>query len=100
MMLITLNLADENSLYSGLDFALTCLAFEQVVELVILDSANPHDISKLSCKFQTLYETGLTTIYHLNSENITRVSTKLKYQTLSSTGYTKMANQHDTIVSF
>lgn len=102
-MMLTLNPRDENSLLTGLDFALTNLAFEQSLKVVFICSGSQQNINlapEVAHKLKTLHEMGLGVIHHLERMNVQNIPANLPSKTLSAFEYSNMAKHCRAIVSF
>ncbi len=102
-MLITLNPTDENSFLTGLDFALTTLAFEQSLKIVFICTGGQQNINlapEVTSKLKNLQEIGLDAIHHLEALNIQNIPDNLTSKVLSAFAYSNLAKNSRAIVSF
>ncbi len=101
-MLITLDLCDEDRCNTGLDLALTVVAFEQGLDIVFTDSSaptKPLDLSPYHDKLVMLTDMGLERIgvYEINT-NDTAAQHDITH--LSKDDFRSTAQQHASSVNF
>lgn len=102
-MMITLNPADENSLLTGLDFALTTLAFEQSLKIVFICAGERQKLKltlRATSKLKSLQEIGLDTVHHLEWMAVQNIPDNLPSKVLSAFEYANTAKNSRDIVSF
>lgn len=102
-MMITLNPADENSLLTGLNFALTTLAFEQSFSIVFICLGGRQKLNltpEAAGKLKSLQEIGLGAVHHLERMNVQNIPENLSSKVLSDIEYANTAKNSRAIVSF
>ncbi len=101
-MLITLDLNDRDRCHTGLDLALTVVAFEQMLDIVFVLSSSPEkevSLSPYHNKLVMLTEMGLKRICVYDSNNHAIVA-QHEITQLSKDDFKRIAQQHTSSVSF
>ncbi len=101
-MLITLDLNDHDRCRTGLDLALTVVAFEQTLEIVFVHSSSPTqglDLSPYHDKLVMLKDMGVkrVCVYDINNKEI---ATQHELTLLSKNDVRGIVQQHPSSVSF
>lgn len=102
-MIIFFNRFYDEATIAGLDTAITALAFEQNIDIVICEAGgtlDPRVSILIKEKFNLLLESGIDYIHTMGPASSVERYTSISLKKITQNDFRSLTLQHDTILSF